>query len=91
MLRQSIILATFATGLLGAAGTALAADAAAGGTVFEATCSTCHEKADWPGKNTADLTAMIHNIVIGQTKHKKALKLSDDEVANVAAFITGGK
>lgn len=91
MLRQSIILTAFTAGLLGMTGTAFAADAAAGGTVFEASCASCHEKADWPGKNTADLTAMIQDVVSGKTKHKKAIKLSDTEIANVAAFITNAK
>jgi mono/diheme cytochrome c family protein len=91
MFRQSIILATFATGLFGMAGPALSADAAAGKGIFDGTCSACHEMADWQGKNTAELTAMIHDIVAGKTKHKKALKLSDTEIADVAAFITSGK
>ncbi|MDR3440610.1 c-type cytochrome [Telmatospirillum sp.] len=91
MLRRSIIFAAFATGLVGMAGTAVAADAAAGNTVFTSICSTCHELGDWKGKNATELTAMIQDIVSGKTKHKKALKLSDTEIADVAAFITTSK
>jgi mono/diheme cytochrome c family protein len=91
MLKQSIILTTFAAGFLGMAGTALAADAAAGNAIFTGTCSTCHEVADWKGKSAPDLVAMIQDIVSGKTKHKKALKLSDPEIADVAAFISTSK
>jgi cytochrome c553 len=91
MLRRSIILTTFATGLLGMAGTALAADPAAGNAVFSATCATCHEVVDWKGKNAAEMTAMIQDVVSGKTKHKKAIKLSDTEIADVAAFVSTAK
>jgi hypothetical protein len=47
-------------------------------------CSACHEKADWAGKDAATLEAQIKDVVSGKTKHKKAIKLTDAEIANVA-------
>jgi mono/diheme cytochrome c family protein len=67
-------------------GAALAGDAAAGKAKYDESCSTCHEKADWAGKDAAALEGKIKAIVAGQTKHKKTLKLSDAEIADVAAF-----
>lgn len=67
------------------------ADAAAGKAKFTAMCAECHEAADFEGQSAADLTASIKKIVAGTTKHKKALKLTDAEIADLAAFIAAGK
>jgi mono/diheme cytochrome c family protein len=80
-----------AVGLAGFGSTALA-DAAAGKATFNEICSECHETADFEGENAADVTATIKKIVAGQMKHKKALKLTDQQAADVAAFmVSGGK
>ncbi len=86
MLKQFIILAAFATGLVGVTGSAFAADAAAGKATFEESCASCHELVDWKGKSEADLTTMIQDVVSGKTKHKKAIKLDAAQTANIAAY-----
>jgi len=80
-----------AAGLAGFGGAAFA-DAAAGKATFNDICSECHEVEDFEGEDAAEVTATIKQIVAGQTKHKKALKLTDQQAADVAAFmVSGGK
>ena len=67
-------------------GAAIAGDAAAGKAKHDEVCSACHEKGDWAGKDAAALEAQIKDVVSGKTKHKKAIKLTDAEVADVAAY-----
>jgi mono/diheme cytochrome c family protein len=68
---------------------AYSADAAAGEKTFQATCKGCHAKKMqvFAGKSAADLQTDIKGIVGGTVKHPKKLTLSDDDVANVAAYI----
>ena len=66
------------------------ADAAAGKATFNDVCSACHEGADFEGEDAAELTATIKKIAAGQMKHKKALKLTDAQAADVAAFMAAG-
>ena len=87
--RLLVIAGAFA-GLAGF-GSAAHADVAAGKAMFTSICSECHEVADFEGENTAEVQATIKKIVGGQMKHKKALKLTDAQIADVAAFMTGGK
>ena len=68
-------------------GAAAHADAAAGKATFNDICSECHEVADFEGEDAAELTATIKKIAAGQMKHKKALKLTDAQAADVAAFM----
>ena len=77
---------------LGVAGWSLAAnaDAAAGKAKFEAACAECHEAADFEGEDAKALADSIKKIAAGQTKHKAEIKLSDAEIADVAAFMAGG-
>jgi mono/diheme cytochrome c family protein len=77
-------------GLVGWAGTANA-DAAAGKAKFADVCSECHEVADYEGEDAKSLTESMKKIVAGQTKHKKALKLTDAEIADLAAYMSAGK
>ena len=67
-----------------------AADAAAGKAKFAAACAECHEAADFEGESAQALTATMKKIVAGQQKHKTALKLSDAEIADLAAYIAAG-
>jgi mono/diheme cytochrome c family protein len=85
-----VVVASAVAGLVGF-GSAAHADAAAGKATFTDVCSECHEVADFEGENTADVQATIKKIVGGQMKHKKALKLTDAQIADVAAYMTGGK
>jgi mono/diheme cytochrome c family protein len=87
------ILATIvvvAAGLAGYSGSALA-DAAAGKALFEKDCTECHEAADFKGEDAKEIQASIEQISAGKVKHKKALKLSAEQAADLAAYmVTGG-
>jgi len=85
-----VVIASAAAGLLGF-GAAAHADAAAGKATFTQICSECHEVADFEGEDAAALQGTIKKIVGGQMKHKKELKLTDAQIADVAAYMTGGK
>jgi mono/diheme cytochrome c family protein len=68
------------------------ADAAAGKRRFDAVCGECHDSADFENENPQALADTLRKIVGGQLKHKKALQLSDQEIADIAAYMsTGGK
>lgn len=86
-----ILAVTIATLGLGFSGAASAADAAAGKTKFAAACAECHEAGDFAGEDAAALGATMKKIVAGQQKHKNALKLSDAEIADLAAYMAAGK
>lgn len=66
------------------------ADAAAGKATFTEICSECHEAGDFEGEDPAEVSATIKKIVGGQMKHKKALKLTDAQITDVAAYLTSG-
>ena len=66
------------------------ADAAAGKATFSSICSECHEVADFDGEDPKQLAANIHDIVAGKKKHKKALQLTDQQIADVAAYMAAG-
>ena len=76
-------------GLATYGGAALAANAG-GKATFEEICAECHETADFEGEDAKEVGDMIKKIMAGQTKHKKALKLSDQQVSDVAAFMASG-
>jgi mono/diheme cytochrome c family protein len=67
------------------------ADAAAGKATFTQVCSECHEVADFEGEKAADIQATIKKIVSGGMKHKQAIKLTDAQIADVAAYMASGK
>lgn len=69
-----------------------AADVAAGKTLAEAQCGECHYAEDWEGESADDIAALIKAVRDGDAKHKEKVALSDEEVANVAAYwATGGE
>jgi mono/diheme cytochrome c family protein len=77
-------------------GAAAHADAAAAKAQFADVCSECHEVGDFQGESAADLTKAMKTIVGGGNMkngkpHKKALKLSDAEIADLAAYMAAGK
>jgi mono/diheme cytochrome c family protein len=71
---------------LAVSGAAGAADVAAGKAIVTKTCSKCHVKEDREGTDAAALSSKIHEIVAGKHKHKIPLKLTDADIANVAAY-----
>lgn len=86
-------LAVIAGALAGLAGfgSTAHADAAAGKAKFTAVCADCHEVADFEGESAAALTGTMKKIVAGTQKHKEALKLTDAEIADLAAYMAAGK
>ncbi len=90
-IRKLLIVCLAAAGFAGHVGAALAG-AATGKAIFNDVCAECHETADFETESAADLTATIKKISAGQMKHKKSLKLTDRQAAEVAAFmVSGGK
>ncbi len=67
------------------------ADAAAGKAKFTAACAECHEVADFQGQAASDVADTLKQIVAGKAKHKPALKLTDAEIAALAAYMAAGK
>jgi mono/diheme cytochrome c family protein len=68
------------------------ADVAAGKARFNAVCGECHDSADFENENPQALASTLRRIVAGELKHKKSLQLSDQEIRDVAAYMsTGGK
>jgi mono/diheme cytochrome c family protein len=84
-----VVIAGAVAGLAGF-GSAAYADAAAGKATFTKVCAECHEAGDFDGEDPKDMAATIKSIVAGTTKHKKAIKLTDAEIANVAAYMAAG-
>jgi mono/diheme cytochrome c family protein len=85
-----LLVMTSAFAALASYGGAAFADAAAGKATFTEICSECHEAGDFEGEDPAELSATIKQIVGGQMKHKKALKLSDAQIADVSAYLASG-
>jgi mono/diheme cytochrome c family protein len=77
--------------MLSGFGSAVHADAAAGKATFTAVCAECHDVADFEGEDAAALRGTLKQIVAGTQKHKKALTLTDAQIADVAAYMTGGR
>ena len=69
----------------------VAADSAAGKKIFDSICADCHELKDHAGKPAADLQKTLKAIVARQKKHKKQLKLDDEQIANVAEYLSTAK
>ena len=77
-------------------GTAAHADAAAAKKQFADVCSECHEVGDFQGESAADISKSLKTIAGGGNMkngkpHKKALKLTDAEIADLAAYMAAGK
>ena len=68
------------------------ADVAAGKARFNGVCGECHDSADFENENPQALAATLRRIVSGELRHKKPLQLSDQEIQDIAAYMsTGGK
>lgn len=76
-----------AAAVLAGYGSAALADAK---KTFADVCSECHEPADFEGEDAKEVAATIKKISAGQMKHKKAIKLTDAEATEMAAFMTSG-
>lgn len=69
----------------------IAADAAAGQKIYDKICADCHELKDHAGKPAMDLQKSLKEIVARQKKHKKQLRLDDEQIANVAEYLSTAK
>lgn len=83
---KALMVVSVAAVLAGYGGAALA-DAK---KTFTDVCSECHETADFEGEDAKEIAATIKKISAGQMKHKKAIKLTDAEAAEMAAFMASG-
>jgi len=86
-----IVATTAAIGMFAASLAAYSADSAAGQKIFSGTCAACHQLKGYAGKSDADLQTQVKGIVAGTIKHPKKLTLSDDDVVNVAAYISSNE
>jgi mono/diheme cytochrome c family protein len=73
------------------AGPVLAADGVAGQKLYDQICADCHELKDHAGKPAADLQKSLKAIVARQKKHKKQLRLDDEQIANVSEYLSTAK
>ena len=75
-----------AAGALAFSGAAFAGDAAAGVDKAEM-CLDCHDPGeDFAGVSADEIAGKIKSIADGSMKHKKELKLSDADIADIAAY-----
>ena len=69
-----------------------AADSAAGQKIFQTICAACHKNMNvYTGKSETELQSLIKGIVSGTVKHPKKLTLGDEDIANVAAYISSNE
>jgi mono/diheme cytochrome c family protein len=87
--RVSAALALAAAGALVAVWPA-GADVAAGEAKFNAVCAECHDSADFEGEDLNGLRDTLRKISQGAITHKKSVKLSEQEIADLAAYMASG-
>ena len=87
--RVSAVLALAAAGGLIAVWPA-GADVAAGQAKFNAVCAECHDSADFEGEDLNGLRDTLRRISQGEITHKKSVRLSDQEIADLAAYMASG-
>ena len=86
-----LVVLTGVAALAGYGGQAFA-DAEAGKATFTSSCSECHDVGDFEGEDPAEIAATLKQIASGQMKHKTPFKLTDEQIADVAAYlVSGGK
>ena len=92
MLKQSIMLGAAVTllaiGGWSAVRAAGAGDAQAGKAIVGQNCGACHDgmMSMWQGKSASDIDGLIHQVVAGKVPHPKKLELTDEQMADVAAY-----
>ncbi|MTJ79418.1 MAG: cytochrome c [Telmatospirillum sp.] len=91
MLRMSILAGLCCAAVTVATGAAFAADPAEGKATYEQRCASCHEMADWKAKSVQDITDGVLGVATGKTTHKKPVKLTDAQAADVAAYLVSTK
>lgn len=86
-MKIKVLMVVSAAAVLSGYGSTALADAK---KTFTDVCSECHETADFAGEDAKEVAATIKKISAGQMKHKKAIKLTDAEATEMAAFLTSG-
>ena len=87
--RVTAVMALAAAGVLVAVWPA-GADVAAGKAKFNAVCAECHDSADFEGEDLNGLRDTLRRISQGEITHKKSVRLSDQEIADLAAYMASG-
>jgi mono/diheme cytochrome c family protein len=90
MKAKMVAVALAAMSMAASSGTAFA-DAAVGKATFVAQCTECHEAGDFEGTAAKDLNETLTHMAAGHVKHKKPIKLTTAEIADVAAYLSAGK
>ena len=68
------------------------ADVEAGKAKVAQLCAECHRPSDWNGETQPALQSLIKDVVAGKVPHsKRAIKLTDQEIADIAAYWTNGR
>jgi len=88
-LRFHLALVATGAGLLSAS-VAVGADVAAGKARFNSICAECHDSADFEGEDVNALADTLRRISHGEMKHKKTFTLTDQQIADVAAYMASG-
>lgn len=87
-LRNRCAAVLMAAGLLSTA--ASGADLAAGKARFNSICAECHDSADFEGEDVNALADTLRRISHGEMKHKKSFSMTDQQIADVAAYMASG-
>src|SRR3974377_1245723 len=70
---------------------AAAGNTDAGKTKVTQLCAECHRPGDWSGETQPALQSLIKHIVAGKVPHsKRTLNLTDQDIADIAAYWTSG-
>jgi mono/diheme cytochrome c family protein len=71
---------------------AQAGDVDAGKAKVAQQCAECHRPADWDGETTAQLQSLLRDIAAGRLTHRKRpLQLTEQDIADIAAYWTSGR
>jgi mono/diheme cytochrome c family protein len=91
MKQMRMLAVTAATFAMAGFSSVAGADSAAGKAKFTAVCAECHEVADFEGEAASGLADTMKKMVAGQQKHKNGMKLTEAEIADLAAYLSAGK
>ena len=90
MKTKTVVAALVSLSMTVMSGAALA-DAAAGKATFTAQCAECHEASDFADASAQEVGETLTHMAAGHVKHKKPIKLTAAEIADVAAYMSGDK
>jgi mono/diheme cytochrome c family protein len=88
--RHVLLMTAVSTGYAVLSPSAAFADAAAGKATFSRACAECHDAGDFDGDDPAQLAASIRAIAAGEQKHRRPIRLSAQEIADIATYMAAG-